>query len=100
MIGGSLKQLGRRPRLHINVRRFPRSNDRGLIEAICCSPLCSPRKRGFPDQMIGASLKRSGSCRAEPFGYAFPRSNDRGLIEASKPHLLEKTSGTVVSPIK
>src|SRR5579872_2915449 len=62
--------------------RFPRSYDRGLIEAPGNRGWSARQSAGFRDHMIAASLKPG----AADVGYAyalFPRSYDRGLIEAS-----------------
>ena len=86
-------------------RVFPRSIDRGLIEARTPPGAGRPRRHfpglligaslklpdslpdsehhgDFPGLLIGASLKRNNKNpgRKDPFG--FPRSIDRGLIEA------------------
>ena len=61
---------------------FPRSIDRGLIEAILVLPesgihVC------FRDQLIAASLKPQSTGEVTRSQDSFPRSIDRGLIEAS-----------------
>jgi len=84
---------------------FPRSNDRGPIEALYCLPessfsanfrdrmIAAPLKHlkvrldfrdveNFRDRMIAAPLKRRVWVRSEPDAALFPRSNDRGPIEA------------------
>src|SRR5437016_3739669 len=62
---------------------FPRSDDRGLIEALRWT-LAPDSATYFRDQMIAASLKPHTlpSIIRIP---SFPRSDDRGLIEARRP---------------
>ncbi len=65
-------------------RHFPRSNERGLIEAVRPMRRRTLGPTTFRAQMIAASLKpityRAGVGRVNQH---FPRSIDRGLIEAS-----------------
>src|SRR5690348_18498764 len=67
----------RLPRLSI----FPRSIDRGLIEARRFEPGWG-RKSHFRDQLIAASLKPTVLGATADQVHLFPRSIDRGLIEA------------------
>ena len=66
---------------------FPRSKDRGLIEARLVERVTEV-VTSFRDRKIAASLKlrpqRPGRCRS----VSFPRSKDRGLIEACGRRLL------------
>ena len=61
---------------------FPRSIDRGLIEARNRRILPDDTAHNFRDQLIAASLKHKGNLFQMAPGMKFPRSIDRGLIEA------------------
>ena len=60
---------------------FPRSIDRGLIEAHWRRAEATAAS-AFRDQLIAASLKRPGARITKAVAGCFPRSIDRGLIEA------------------
>src|SRR5579875_2472922 len=62
--------------------QFPRSPDRGPIEALpaCWGLSASPY---FRDHQIAAPLKRASEIRSGEFSPGFPRSLDRGPIEAA-----------------
>src|SRR5437868_3229618 len=62
---------------------FPRSYDRGLIEAIWPIKGADWAATHFRDHMIAASLKHPKPRLPRPAFSAFPRSYDRGLIEAA-----------------
>jgi len=57
MIAASLKH-GDGAYVEREKRQFPRSNDRGLIEARDCDRVDPCGRIDFRDQMIAASLKR------------------------------------------
>jgi len=63
-------------------RQFPRSTDRGLIEARFATPTRVGGPTHFRDQLIAASLKPSSGTLLIGCANSFPRSTDRGLIEA------------------
>jgi len=67
---------------------FPRSRDRGLIEAISARPSGSASRK-FPRSrdrgLIEANMRSGTVARVIPL---FPRSRDRGLIEATIPRSL------------
>ena len=62
--------------------RFPRSIDRGLIEADLKMKMKMKGLGYFRDQLIAASLKLFRPLAAYIAKRPFPRSIDRGLIEA------------------
>ena len=61
---------------------FPRSNERGSIEAAASHVPCLRAPRCFHVRMNVAQLKPARTRRAERSLSAFPRSNERGSIEA------------------
>ncbi len=62
---------------------FPRSIDRGLIEARLRQSTRHAGLNHFRDQLIAASLKPTKLPNGTTVFNAFPRSIDRGLIEAA-----------------
>ena len=60
---------------------FPRSIDRGLIEAVREWDICSV-VRLFPRSIDRGLIEASPLCRSATRVVLFPRSIDRGLIEA------------------
>ena len=69
---------------------FPRSADRGPIEARVASRCRSIRLRDFRDQLIAAPLKHACATRHACGAARFPRSADRGPIEARWRHALQR----------
>ena len=65
------------------ARTFPRSNDRGLIEAEPRPPGHSKCPGLFPRSNDRGLIEAFHSFTAAARKAPFPRSNDRGLIEAS-----------------
>src|SRR5437870_4861625 len=86
MIAASLKRF-RFLAASFQCWKFPRSDDRGLIEA-CCRVTGQHGPQHFRDQMIAASLKPYITVTSTPALMLFPRSDDRGLIEARLHDLL------------
>ncbi len=81
-IAASLKQFPDRL-LHLPQLPFPRSPDRGIIEATATSGSCLLAP-DFRDPRIAASLKRDAPPDRAGRAAAFPRSPDRGIIEAGR----------------
>ena len=79
-----LIEASRRRGTALASTEFPRSKDRGLIEAT------GVRARGwftparFRDRKIAASLKHIVTAGKHTANRVFPRSKDRGLIEAGR----------------
>ena len=65
---------------------FPRSNERGSIEAFARSFSEDKTRSSFHVRMNVAQLKRFGRMIKECVQALFPRSNERGSIEASARH--------------
>ena len=61
---------------------FPRSNERGSIEALCSCTQVVVRFTGFHVRMNVAQLKQFVVHLLAAFHVTFPRSNERGSIEA------------------
>jgi len=62
--------------------QFPRSDDRGPIEADKAGRKSEMAYQHFRDQMIAAPLKHVAPEVMARIYAAFPRSDDRGPIEA------------------
>ena len=63
---------------------FPRSNERGSIEAQSSSCFFFYREERFHVRMNVAQLKQAARILNVDLVIAFPRSNERGSIEARK----------------
>ena len=61
---------------------FPRSNERGSIEACSQRRRGNMRRRGFHVRMNVAQLKQVSPADFSVRHHVFPRSNERGSIEA------------------
>ena len=70
------------PSLLIWTSFFPRSKERGFIEARIAKGRAK-RRRSFRVQKNAASLKLGFSFAVQALGHRFPRSKERGFIEAA-----------------
>jgi hypothetical protein len=68
----------------IEQEPYPRSIDRGLIEARCSRPSPASGLASIRDQLIAASLKQGPLPGIRGMMQSYPRSIDRGLIEAKR----------------
>ena len=83
LIAASLKRQ-RRDALRRQIVQFPRSIDRGLIEALYARVISATDSTPFP-RSIDRGLIEAARAKSRPVPpHAFPRSIDRGLIEAPR----------------
>ena len=71
------------PASHPPRGSFPRSNERGPVEATKRYCRKSPPRGNFRARMSAAPLKPPVSRHNFRAGFRFPRSNERGPVEAS-----------------
>src|SRR5258708_15976891 len=75
---------------------FPRSRDRGPIEAMKCRGSTAAARKHFRDHVIAAPLKHHTHRTVRLILAPFPRSRDPGPIEAISP--LAGPPGELVLP--